>query len=209
MESQSEGFPDAQAPGRPAECVSVCAGHHKAMGCLLYGVPKRGGPGRPGSRAPSRVCVCVCVLDTIREGGGIIWNPKARVSRTPRFPGAQPSVCVCAGHHKERGCLLYGVPKRRFPGRPGSRPPSLVFECVLDAIRQGGVYYIESRSEGFPDARAPGRPAECVCVCDEHHKGRGCLLYGVPKRGFPGRPGSRAPSRVCLCMMGTIREGGV
>ena len=49
------------------------------------------------------------------------------------------------------------------------------------------------------------QPIVCVRVCAGHHQGKGCLLYGV----FPGRPGSWAPSRVCLCVMDTKREGGV
>ena len=64
MESQSEGFPDAQVPGRPAECVRVL--DTIRQGVVYYMESQSNG--FPDAQAPRRPaeCVCVCVLDTIR-----------------------------------------------------------------------------------------------------------------------------------------------
>ena len=116
MESQSQGFPDAPNPGRPAQWRVTTI---KDRGVVLYGVPMPGFPGRWQSRAPSPVAC------NDHKGMGVFFmESQTKGVLDAPSPGrpAQWRVTTI----KDRSVVLYGVPKPGFPGRPQSRAPSPV-----------------------------------------------------------------------------------
>ena len=68
--------------------------------------------------------------------------------------------------------FIIWIPKAmvsRTPRLPSAQP----CVCVLDTIKEGGVYHMEFQSKGFPDAQNPGAQPN---VCDGHHKGKGVFI---------------------------------